>query len=212
MNEYLKLAASLLSPSPHLCCLCQKERYLGEDGLCDECRAGIRYANQPAPPAELDGLSAGLEYDDALAHAFYRFKAGGETYLAAFFAYFMKVPEAWQADVIVPVPLHPLKLWTRTYNQSELLANELSGACGIRVDTSLLTRVHYTAAQKNRTAAARRTALKGAFKAAPEVKGRGIILVDDVVTTGSTLTACAATLKKAGAARVYAACAAEVGR
>lgn len=212
MSGYGELAASLLSPSPHVCCLCGKERYLGPDGLCEQCRPLIRFANEPAPPAELDGLTAGLVYDEPLAHAFYRFKARGETYLAAFFAGFIRIPEDWHADVIVPVPLHPLKLWARTYNQSELLAEALAKASGVPLDTGLLRRVKYTRAQKSRTAAARRTALRGAFDAAPEVSGLSVILVDDVVTTGSTLTACARALKKAGASRVYGACAAAVGR
>lgn len=157
-------------------------------------------------------MTAGLMYDEALAHAFYRFKAGGQTYLAAFFAQFMHVPAEWQADVIVPVPLHPLKLWSRTYNQSELLADALGKACGLPVEPLLLRRVKYTGAQKSRTASARHTALRGAFRASPEVKGKTVVLVDDVVTTGSTLTACAQALKKAGVARVYGACAAAVDR
>lgn len=206
------LFGRFLSPSPHRCCLCEKERYLGADGLCDECRVSIKVANAPAPPTELDGLTAGLIYDDVLAHAFYRFKAGGETYLAPFFAGFIRLPAEWAIDAVVPVPLHPLKLWLRTYNQSELLAESLAKTNGLPVDAGLLRRVRYTAAQKSRSAAARRTALKGAFKADPAVSGKTVLLVDDVVTTGSTLTACAKALRAAGAARVYAACAAAVDR
>lgn len=212
MNDPYSMLGTLLSPSPHACCLCQKELYLDAYGLCQDCRENLRFANAPAPAAGLDGMTAGLMYDEAIAHAFYRFKAAGETYLAAFFAQFMHLDDTWQADVIVPVPLHPLKLWSRTYNQSELLAKALGKATGVPVDTGLLRRVKYTAAQKSRTAAERRTALKGVFSAVPEVKGLRIVLVDDVTTTGSTLTACAAALKKAGAARVYAACAAAVDR
>lgn len=206
------LFAGLLSPDLHLCCLCGRERYLSREGLCEECLPLLRYANEPAPAAGLDGMTAGLVYDEPIAHAFYRFKAEGETYLASFFAQFMHVDDTWQADVIMPVPLHPLKLWARTYNQSELLARALSEASGIPVNTAWLKRIRYTGAQKSRTAASRRTALKNAFLAAPEVKGRRVILVDDVVTTGSTLTACAAALRKAGAVQVFAACAAAVGR
>lgn len=212
MNPFAALLGTFLSPTPHLCCLCEKELYLGPDGLCEECRAALKYANAPAPAAELDGMTAGLVYDEALAHAFYRFKAGEQTFLAPFFAQFMHLEADWHADAIVPVPLHPLKLWMRTYNQSELLARELSKASGIPVREDLLRRVRYTGAQKSRSAAARRTALKNVFSASPEVKGLSLILVDDVVTTGSTLTACARALKKAGAARVYGVCAAEVGR
>lgn len=212
MNAYISLLSGFLSASPHVCCLCERELYLGGDGLCDACRAALRCANAPAPAAELEGMTAGLMYDEALAHAFYRFKAHGETYLADFFAQYMQLGEDWQADAIVPVPLHPLKLWARTYNQSELLADRLAKRCGLPVSPELLRRTVYTGAQKRRTAAARRTALKSVFSAAAEVKGKSIVLVDDVVTTGSTLTACAIALKKAGAARVYGVCAAAVDR
>lgn len=212
MGSGAALLWGLLSPERHLCCLCGKELPLTEEGLCEDCLAALKFANAPAPAAELDGMTAGLVYEEGIAHAFYRFKTQEETYLAAFFAQFMRVEEDWHADVIVPVPLHPFKLWMRTYNQSELLARALSKNCGVPVNTELLRRTRYTGAQKRRTAAQRRTALKNAFAASDEVKGLSIVLVDDVVTTGSTLTACAKALKKAGAARVYAACAAAVGR
>ena len=204
--------ADFLSVSPHQCCLCEKELPLGPEGLCEDCLNALKYANSPAPAAELDGMTAGLVYEEALAHAFYRLKAREETYLAAFFAQFMHLREEWHADVIVPVPLHPVKLWLRTYNQSELLASALSAACSVPVDTSLLRRVKFTGAQKSRTAAARKTALKNAFAASSAVNGLSVVLVDDVVTTGSTLTACAKALRKAGAVRVWGACAASVGR
>ena len=108
----------------------------------------------------------------------------------------------------MPVPLHPLKALSRGYNQSRELALYLSSAYGLPVCPALLKKTRLTRAQKGLSAEERQKNLENAFMAAPEAAGRRIILVDDVCTTGATLCVCAAALKKAGAARVYAAAAA----
>ena len=206
MNPVKELLLSLAAPPPHRCYLCEQERLLGEDGLCDGCRRSLRLAISPSPPEGLDGLSAGLQYNDELATVFYRFKKKERQDYAPFLAQFISIPEAWHAELLLPVPLHWWRQYRRTYNQSFLLSEYVSSRYGIPICQELLTRVRPTPQQKLLNAKLRRKNLKGAFRAAPECKGRSIVLIDDVVTTGSTLSECAKTLKKAGASRVYAAC------
>lgn len=112
------------------------------------------------------------------------------------------------ADLIVPVPLHPLRLWRRKYNQAAELARTLSRDCSKPVDTLLLIRKRPTPSQGAMPSAkARRQNMRSAFAVTedrkPLVKGRAILLIDDVMTTGATVEACARALKKAGAAKVF---------
>lgn len=112
-------------------------------------------------------------------------------------------------DLIVPVPLHPARKRERGFNQAELLALELQRASGI-CSRSVLQRVRYTTTQTQFDRSERMENLRGAFRLRPglNVQGLRMLLVDDVLTTGSTLSECASVLKKAGAASVYAATAA----
>ncbi len=206
MDRTKELLLSLAAPHPHRCYLCEQEDRLGEDGLCDGCRRSLKLAISPAPPEGLDGLSAGLQYSDELGTVFYRFKKKERRDYAPFLAQFITIPEAWRAELLLPVPLHWWREYRRTYNQSFLLAEYVSSRFGIPICRDLLTRIRPTPQQKMLNEKQRRKNLKGAFQAAPECKGRSIVLIDDVITTGSTLSECARTLKKAGAYRVYAAC------
>ncbi len=206
MNRTTELLLSLAAPPPHRCFLCEAERMLGEDGLCDECRRSLKLAISPAPPEFLDGLTAGLQYCDELGTIFYRFKKKERRDYTPFLAQFISLPEAWRAEMLLPVPLHWWREHRRTYNQSFLLSQYVSSRYGIPICRELLIRTRPTPQQKLLSEKQRRMNLKGAFRAAPECKGRSIVLIDDVVTTGSTLSECARILKKAGAYRVYAAC------
>lgn len=206
MERTKELLLSLAAPPPHRCYLCEEESQLGEDGLCDACRQTVKLAISPAPPTGLDGLSAGLQYSDELSTVFYRFKKQERLDYTPFLAQFITIPEEWKAELLLPVPLHWWREYRRTYNQSFLLAQYVSSRYGIPICRELLTRIRPTPQQKLLNEKQRRTNLKGAFRAAPECRGRSIVLIDDVVTTGSTLSECARTLKKAGAYRVYAAC------
>jgi len=110
------------------------------------------------------------------------------------------------ADLIVPVPLYPSRLWWRRFNQSAMLAQALGRLSGVAVDCFTLARVRRTATQVGLTAEQRRRNVAGAFKVtragADRVKGKKVVVVDDVITTGATAEACARALKRAGAARV----------
>lgn len=122
-----------------------------------------------------------------------------------------------ECSLIVPVPLHPLRLWQRRYNQSALLAAALARASGKPWMPELLRRRRATPSQGTMTSAkARRRNVTGAFRVEarhrPVLKGRTVLLVDDVMTTGATLDACARALRRAGAATVLAVTLARVVR
>jgi ComF family protein len=111
-----------------------------------------------------------------------------------------------EADLLVPVPLHRLRLLQRRFNQSALLAKGLSRAGGVPVAVMALQRTRRTAAQVGLTQEVRRANVAHAFTVRPgarkSLEGRNVILIDDVITTGATANACAEALLKAGAARV----------
>jgi ComF family protein len=110
------------------------------------------------------------------------------------------------AEIIVPVPLATRRLWQRQFNQAAILGQELSRAAGVPVDALALRRVRATPSQVGLSRQQRRANLRGAFAVADrqrrKVAGRNLLLVDDVITTGSTVEACTRVLLSAGAQRV----------
>lgn len=108
------------------------------------------------------------------------------------------------ADVLMPIPLHYSRLLKRKYNQSSLLAKEVSKMCGLPIDNTSVIRHKRTRPQVEFSGQARIKNVKGAFqvKNPLNVKGKRIVLIDDVMTTGSTLRECALVLLAAGAASV----------
>ncbi|MDQ0510469.1 ComF family protein [Ancylobacter amanitiformis] len=110
------------------------------------------------------------------------------------------------AGALVPVPLHPLRLWKRRFNQSMLLARGVAGVSGVPVRAGWLRRARATTPQVGLDRSARAQNVAGAFTVPEamraEVRGRRLVLVDDVLTTGATIDACAKALMRAGAQRV----------
>lgn len=114
-------------------------------------------------------------------------------------------PRFVSAQGIVPVPLHPTKLRERGYNQSLLLAQEVSKRRGLPLIDDGLLRVKRTKSQTKLTLEERVENVRGAFKVVSreKIEGKRLILVDDVFTTGSTLNSCAEALMEAGAREIY---------
>lgn len=112
----------------------------------------------------------------------------------------------WKIDLIIPVPLHKLKKTERGYNQSEFIAKGISVQTGIRWNKKIINRKKYTETQTHLTAEERQINVKDAFKIKDKdaVDGKNILLVDDVITTGSTISECAHQLILAGAKNIYA--------
>jgi ComF family protein len=111
------------------------------------------------------------------------------------------VPRSECFDAIVPVPLHWRKRWQRGFNQSDLLARGIARKWGLPV-VNALRRRRFTSAQAGLSNTERRKNVAAAFACRRPVEGRRILLIDDVLTTGSTAAACARTLRAAGAVRI----------
>ena len=193
-----------LLPEQCLCCGCGRERKLDVDGLCNKCRACIVPWTPHRVPSPLDGLFVGVQYTAPIRFAVLRLKFGRRRETVSFLTQYLRFPPDWDADALVPVPMPPMRQFRRGFNQSELLAKQLSARTGIPCRTALLRRSQNDLQQKRLTGNARRKNLQNAFLADPACKGLRIVIVDDLYTTGTTVTECAKALKKAGASPVYA--------
>jgi ComF family protein len=137
------------------------------------------------------------------------YKFNGAQYLTEDFAgwleaSFRRKHDAVAVDVVVPVPLHPRRLASRGYNQSGLLANAFASRIGRLCDETSLVRIRDTEHQSRSSGEERRENMKGAFRVTDSsgIRGRTVVLVDDVMTTGSTVEECTAALLAGGAYKV----------
>jgi ComF family protein len=158
-----------------------------------------------AKPPRISRTRAAVAYDELSRSLAIRLKYGRKVAIARTMARYMAPLVASEGNpILVPVPLHRTRLWRRGFNQSALVARELSRRLGIRTDPLLLRRIRRTPPLKGMSSLQRRKTVAGAFRVRDKstVAGRTVVLVDDVLTTGSTAEACARTLRRAGAARV----------
>ncbi len=150
-------------------------------------------------------------YDEAVKKCVCLFKYGGKTQMARplgnlMCGFALRNIAAEEIDVIVPVPLHPVKMRERQFNQSEHLAALLAGKMNKSVVKDRVRRVKYTAPQTELNRDQRLRNVRGAFLVGKnaDFKGMAVLLVDDVLTTGATLHECAKAIKDAGAKKVVA--------
>ena len=171
---------------------------MGEEAVCADCAR-----QKPS----WDRARAVMRYDKHSRHLVLALKHGDRTHVARALGRWMGragVELFEGADIIVPVPLHWTRLFTRRYNQAGLLAHAVRAAGGPPVMPDGLVRRRRTPSQGRLGPAARARNVRGAFavRRGRDVKGKRIVLVDDVLTTGATVEECARVLRRAGAAFV----------
>lgn len=192
---------------PPWCAGCQRPFTFdtGQGALCAACETG-----RPA----YDGVRAAVAYGDVARGVALKLKYGGRLACAETMARAMARLMPDEADLLVPVPLHRWRIWSRGFNQAALIADALSSRCGVPVERGVLRRVKATPVLRGLGWQGRARAVAGAFALAPEgagrIVGRTIVLVDDIHTSGATAGGCARILKRHGAARVILLCWARV--
>src|SRR3954451_15989361 len=224
----LGLAAEVALPP--LCAACREA--VGSSGLCAACwaklsfiappyceRLGIPFPFDPGPgvlsmeaiadPPAYRRARAAVRFDDVARTLVHALKYGDRLDLAPMMGRWMATagrPLTAEADVIIPVPLHWRRYWARRFNQSALLAEAIAKASQVPLVLGALKRVKATPQQVGLSQSARALNVQGAFRVSPSgkaaVAGRRLILVDDVITTGATVDACARALLRAGAAEI----------
>ena len=210
----LSPALSLLFPQENACHFC--ERFLPDGGfLCGVCRAALEAEQLENPLMQrslfpLEACLSAYRYSGMAKELIHYLKYRSDCALADVFAAGMLMALVQnhalyrEIDLVIPVPLHASRLYERGYNQAEYLARAMAAPARLPVRASLLARTYATATQIGRTRVQRIAALRGAFAVTDPsaVRGRCILLVDDVFTTGATAIACAEPLKRAGAREV----------
>jgi ComF family protein len=207
---------------PTLCTGCFRMLYGEEKEVCTTCRMRLPYLTTEEEQAALGQKFAGrVAVDYVYAYTYfskkgvvqrlvhdlkYRGNASIGYHLGLWFGQELARQDATylHADWLLPVPIHPARRRERGYNQSEEICRGLTQALGIRTRTDLLWRTKFYASQTRKSRAERLKNVSTAFKVIkPEqVRGQHVVLVDDVLTTGATLEACATELRQAGAATV----------
>jgi ComF family protein len=215
---------------PPLCAAC-RQPLGGSGGLCAACwskvsfiappyceRLGIPFAYDPGPgilsmeaiadPPAYGRARAAVRFDDVARDLVHALKYGDRLDLAATLGGWMARAGRevlGEADALVPVPLHWRRLFARRFNQAAVLASVISRASGVPVSHAV-RRVRATPQQVGLSRAERAANVQGAFRVAAgdaaAVHGRRLVLVDDVLTTGATIDACARALLRAGARSV----------
>jgi ComF family protein len=214
--QCLSCRARVMEPAT-LCAGCWRQLAFVTEPCCD--RRGIPFAFDPgegivsaaalAHPPAWDRARAAVRFDERSRRLVHDLKYRDRHEVAALMARLMAVAGqslTAESACVVPVPLFRWRLWRRRYNQSALLALRLCRPHSLPFRPDLLERTRSTTAQVGLGYRQRQANVRNAFRVPDagrgDIAGRTVLLVDDVITSGATANACAAALKKAGAARV----------
>ena len=207
-------------PDPHhLCATCFMHCHLIAPPLCRVCGVPFAHADQGGEGGiclaclgqthAYRAARGAMAYQGLAKDLVLRFKHASETGLANFFAPLMRRAGAEllaRATLIVAVPLHPTRLRARGYNQAVLLARAVARATTIPLVPDALVRTHATEKLRHTSAADRADIMANAIAVRPSLArrlaGQNVLVIDDVMTSGATLTACANALRNAGAANI----------
>ncbi len=232
MNGFVSHLLSLLSPKGKVCACCGADLY-GHPYFCERCLTLLPFNNEcicskcgratPQPclacleckanmPA-FDAARSAFRYEGEIVRLIRQFK-NGQKYLAEVFAGCMYplLSEFEAPDFVIGIPMTKEAVKRRGYNQSELLARAVCRLARYKFEGNVLIKTRETAAQKTLSAKQRAQNLRGSMRVHERAKCRGkrILLIDDVLTTGATASVAAQALLRAGAARVYVLTAASV--
>lgn len=207
---------------PRFCPACKTRLSHYENVICDTCLGSIQIAEKERIEFEFNKKFEGkklisgftslyvFEKDKELQEILHQFKYNNKYRIG------IKLGEEiaktrsttitdWKIDLVIPVPLHHLKKAERGYNQSYYISKGFSQTLGIKKKENLLKRKRYTASQTLKNISDRELNVKDAFSVTnkKKIRGKNILLVDDVITTGATVSECARQLLNAGAKKVY---------
>ncbi|MCR5715612.1 MAG: ComF family protein [Lachnospiraceae bacterium] len=192
-------SGKLVIVTPPFCFGCGKHLEDATQEFCHDCLAKIHFFD----------AGRGLYDYRSVAESMYRFKYHRRSEYAEFYgrkiaAHLGEVIRGWDAQALIPVPVHKERLKKRGYNQAQCLAEVIGRELSIPVESGLLVRAKKTVPMKLLDREQRIKNLKSAFITRDNsVKLKSIIVVDDIYTTGSTIDACAAVLKAAGVEKVF---------
>ncbi len=206
-NKFIRILLHLIYPTK--CPVCGSFINCDED-FCESCKSEFECYDGEFCPEGADYFCAAFVYNDKIKPAVMLLKDGicGNSDFALGHSLSGAVIESGiykNIDMIVPVPLHKSRLRKRGYNQSQLIAKQISYETGIPLFGNVIIKTRITADQKNLSSSERRKNLKSAFSVEkPDIiVGKRILIVDDVCTTGSTLSEISFLLKKYGASMVF---------
>lgn len=205
---------------PELCPACENKLDENEKLICTACFKKLKYLPQNAIDLEfeshyrpfklLDSIYPllGMEKESPEIKIIYGLKYRNKQKLALYMGELIAYayPDLHMFDMIVPVPLHKLRLLERGYNQTECIAEGISKITGVPA-LKVLKKIRYTESQTHKSGAERRKNISSSFSIVDgaEIRGKYILLVDDVLTTGATISECALMLRAAGTAGISAA-------